>query len=354
MQAIRLMADNKRSLIILLLTGLFVYLLGTNPLSSFLYLTSGLVFFPLLMLMLAAVGGILPAVMGLALILLQAGRVLGGDGYWYALYLGPLTLAALFCFERNFSFWDTAKTLLFSFVVSVLVLFVIFQNKSGGNLYEGIASAAINALEKMHSRDQLLYTLWQNSLLSHGMEAGAQVFIDGPNGWTFKPEVLQEFYKQLNTRIAALSAAFLPGLLTTFAIYLSSLGLGLSVRLSRKKQPDLQPDMQSFSRWHLSNAMGRKLWFLAVGYLIALLARQSVLRLAGQMMYNVFFSIYVIQGLASLDFRLKQRGMRIGFRFVLLLLMFVVLQPAALILGLFDQGLDPRMLRQNINQTTQS
>lgn len=349
-QGIRLLADSKRSLIVLLLTGLFVYFLGTNPLSPFMVLTSGIVFFPILLLMLTAVGGWLPAFLGFALILFQAGRVLGPEGYWFAMYLGPVTLAALVCFERKMSFWDTAKVILIAFVISVLALFLIFQQKTGGNLYSSISKTAVDAIDNMQSRDRFLYLLWQNKLISHGMDASTVVFADAPGGWTFQPEVLDEFYKQLSARISALAAAFLPGLLTTFSIYLSSLGLGLSVRLAQKNQTNLLADKPSFSKWFIPRSAGRMLWFLAAGYLIAMLARQPVLQLAGQMMYNVFFAVFVVQGLASLDFRLKQRGMRVYFRFVLLLIMFVLLQPAALIMGLFDQSLDPRLLRDSTRQ----
>ena len=62
-------------------------------------------------------------------------------------------------------------------------------------------------------------------------------------------------------------------------------------------------------------------------------------------MYNVFFALYAIQGLAYVNFLLKRRGVRRFLRLLLLTLLFLFLPPVAMLLGLYDQMTDPRRLR---------
>ena len=231
------------------------------------------------------------------------------------------------------------------FILSTLALFVIFQYKAGGNLYSAIAQAAVDRLDRLPWRDSLLYTLWKSGLISNGQETGAQVFANAETGWTFKPEIIQEFYKGIRVRISALAASLMPGMLTTYSITLSTLGMGFAVHLGSKWRtcPDLL--MPPFSLWHIPWAAGKKLWILAAGYLLALLSSNLVFIVAGQMMYNVFFSLYAIQGLSLLDFRFKARGMKSWLRMGLLLLLFAILPPVAMIFGVYDQAADPRKLR---------
>ena len=88
---------------------------------------------------------------------------------------------------------------------------------------------------------------------------------------------------------------------------------------------------------------------LALGYLMTILSANPVFRIAGQMMYNVFFAFYAIQGMSYLNYIMKRRGTRPVFRFILLLLLFMILSPVAMILGVYDQVMDPRKLRVDEN-----
>lgn len=345
MREFRYLVDPKRSLLLLAITGLLVWLMQSGAMPAATYLGFGLILFPFLLILVSAQGGILTALLSVLLMLLAAVKVYGTSGLWLALYLLPMSVAFLVCLEIRLPFFKTAGAVLPSLILSMIALFLIFQRKAGGDLYGALAQSAIDGLENFPARDNLLYTFWKGGLLSHGQEAGAQVFADAGSGWTFTPEVVQEFYKQIQVRISALAASLMPGMLTTYSISLSTLGLGFAVHLGSKRNacPDL--GMPPFSLWHIPRPVGKKLWFLAAGYLLALLSQSLLLRMAGQMMYNVFFALYAVQGLSVLDYRFKARGMRAGLRLLLLAAIFALLPPLAMMFGLFDQAMDSRRLR---------
>jgi len=346
MRGYRYLTNTRQALLWLLITGALVALLLSAFLPALSYLAMGLLLFPILLLFVSALGGILPALMGLLLMVWGAVQAVGPGGLWVALYLLPMTAAFLICLEQKVPFFRTAGIVLAAFVTSMLLIFIVLQRQAGGNVYQAASQAAVEGLREMTLRDNLLYTLWRNGFISHGLPEGSEIFVStASGGWTFEPEVLEEFYKQVSSRLMALLAALLPGLLTSFAISVSLMGSALALKLAARYQTAPSLGMPPFSMWFLPRSVGRRLVVLALGYLVAMFSRNLVLQTAGQLMYNVFFALYGIQGLSYLNFVLKRRGSRRGLRFVLLLLLFTLVPPAAMFLGVYDQTADPRKLR---------
>lgn len=346
MGTIRLFTNPRQALVWMLLIGAVVFFLQMSFLPALTFLGVGLLLFPLLMLLVIALGGIIPAFFSLVLILLASRMIYGNGGLWLAVYLLPVSAAFVYCLERQLPFFKTCGVLIAAMVTGMMVVFIMLQREAGGNLYEALAKAAIEGLDQFPQRDNLLYTFWRGGLLSHGQEMGAQVFDSTPSGgWTFKPEVVEEFYKQISTRVTALAAGLLPGLLTNFSIILSAAGSGLAIKLGTRYSTAPSLAMPPFSKWFIPKAYGRKMTALALGYLVTILSTNPVLMVAGQLMFNVFSALYVLQGLAYLNFTMKRRGTRPVTRFLLLLLLFVLLSPAAMFIGIYDQFADPRRLR---------
>lgn len=346
MPKIRMITDVKRSLILLLITGLLSYLLQLNEIPAMSFLTIGLILFPILVLVSSAVGGVLTSAMVITIITITAHHIFSVSGLWFILYLTPLAITFHSCLHMRISFLNTVIAVFSTYLLSIVILFLIFQRMTGGNLYEWLAREATISLNSLPQRDPLLYTFWRYGLLSHGMEAGTQVFDPAPSGWTFKPEVLNEFYKQIKLRVSTLASGFIPGLMTTYAVSMSSLGTGFSVYLGKKQSSFPKIGMLSFSQWHIPKKWGGRLWVLALGYLLAMMTTNQVLSLAGQMMYNVFFSLYAIQGLAVLDYRMKAKNWRITLRIIILIILLTVLTIIPVFIGIIDQNRDSRKLRQ--------
>ena len=89
-------------------------------------------------------------------------------------------------------------------------------------------------------------------------------------------------------------------------------GAALALKLAARYRTADTLGMPPFSMWYLPKAAGKRLVVLALGYLVAMFTRSPVLQTAGQLMYNVFFAVYGIQGLSYLNFVMKRRGTRRG------------------------------------------
>ncbi len=351
MRGYRYLASTRQALVWLIITGVLVAVLLSAYLPALSYLAIGLLIFPYLMLFVSALGGILPALLSLLLIVWGAFQVTGSGGLWVLAYLLPMTAAFLICLELKVPFFRTAGIVLAAFVISMLVIFAVLQRQAGGSLYAAVSRAAIDGMKAMPMRDNLLYALWNSGFIAHGMPAGTDIFVStAGGGWTFAPEVLEEFYKQIGSRLNDLTASLLPGLMTSYAITVSLPGSALALKLAARYRTADTLGMPPFSMWYLPKAAGKRLVVLALGYLVAMFTRSPVLQTAGQLMYNVFFAVYGIQGLSYLNFVMKRRGTRRGLRFVLLLLLYALLPPAAMFLGIYDQAADPRKLRTDKTQ----
>lgn len=342
----RLYTAHRHAIIWLLITGALVAFLTASPLPSVSYLGIAPVMFPILLIFSSSLAGILPAAANLILMLWGAYSVFGVSGLWFALYLLPMAIVFLVCLEKKLPFFKTGAMVFASMAFSMTLLFVLLQRMAGGALYSEVAKAAIKGLNSLTWRDEFLYMLLKTGFISHGLPSDSQAMVQSLfGGWTFRPEVLSEFYKQINSRITALLSVYFPSLLTGFSLMLSFPVTGLAVKLGHRYGASPSLEMPPFSEWHLPKAANPALLILAAGYLLASFSNQVILGTAGQLMFNVFSTVSMIQGLALLNFFLKRRGLSPLVRFLALMMLLVVFPIAALFLGIFDQLADPRKLR---------
>ena len=343
---LKLIRKPSQAVIWLVVSALLALGLRTSALPQVSFLGIGIIIFPLIMLFASALGGALPALAGLGILGSVAFELFGVDGLWLLPYLGPFTLAFIICLEKEIPFFKASGILILTYVFSVLFVFLMLQHAANGDLYGAAASAALKGLEDMPFRDPFLLALWRSGFLQHGQDVSELVVKSAPgNGWVFRVEVLEQFYKQIDARIRFLLSALLPGLITSNAIGLSLLGSGLALKAAARYQTAPTLGMPPFSTWYLPRILGKRMLVLALGYLLTFLHNSPVVQLAGQLMYNVFATLYAIQGLAFVNFTLKKRGTKRSLRYLVMGLMYFLLSPAAMILGVFDQFSDPRKLR---------
>ena len=145
------------------------------------------------------------------------------------------------------------------------------------------------------------------------------------------------------------------------------MGLSAAMYLGRKARntisPDLPdssdavaptfplPDMPSFSTWYIPRKISLYLFPLAVGYLMTMFTR-GIFQLAGQMMYAVFATVYMIQGLSTASWWLKRMFSSSAIRLVILIIIFFLGQGVLVWIGLFDQFMDIRRLRSPMNTSS--
>ncbi|MDD4080017.1 MAG: DUF2232 domain-containing protein [Eubacteriales bacterium] len=349
MTGIRVLTNHRRTLLLLAILTALVFALSSIPLAPMYFVFFGLILFPLAGMGLAAVGGWLAILFGGAVVAWGATRLFGIPGLMVLAYMLPAAIALLISIEMRLPYLKAGLAVLASYVLGVLALYFFIQRAAGGNAFPYAAQEAILALEHLPQRDIFLYNLWKGGLISHGQPSGTQVFIENGNGWTFTPQVLEEFYKQLAYRIETLLQSLFHGMLTSLGIYIAAIGSYAALRLGKTAQPDSCPDlgMPNFENWHIPRPIGMKLWVLAAGYLLMVLGTSVVIQLAGSLMFNVFFAIYTVQGLAVIDHRLSHTRLNRWLRRALLIVLFIILQPLLVIIGILDQARDSRGLRRD-------
>lgn len=352
MTGIRIITNQTRTLILLTLLAALMFAFSSPPLSALYFVALGLILFPLAGLMLSAVGGWLPLLSGCALIAWGATRLFGQPGLLALVYVMPAGTALMVCLERRLPFFKTVLAVLGAYILGVLAFYLLLQHATGG-IIPYATKAAVSGLEQLPQRDAFLYSLWKSGFLSHGQPSGTQVFIEQGRGWTFTPDVLQEFFKQIAFRVEGFLQSVFQGLITSYGIYLAALGSYLAIRLGKSARPHSCPDLEMppFSLWYIPRAIGKKLWVLAAGYLLMLLGTDPVLQLAGGLMFNVFYALYVLQGLALLDHRLSRGRLGPWLKLLALGLLFVLLQPVLVFMGIIDQSRDTRELRGENRET---
>lgn len=353
MNGIRVLANHRRALLLLAILTALVFLLSAMPLAPMYYIFFGLVIFPLAGMGLAAVGGWLALLLGGAVVAWSAARLFGMPGLMVLTYMLPASTALLVSIEMRLPYLKAGLVVLAAYVLGVLALYFLLQQAAGGSIFPYASQEAIKALKHLPQRDIFLYNLWKGGLIAHGQPSGTQVFIENGNGWTFTPQVLEEFYKQLAYRIDTLLQSLFHAMLTSFGIYMAAIGSYASLRLGKTAQPDSCPDlgMPNFENWFIPRAIGRKLWGLAAGYLLMVLVNSLVIQLAGSLMFNVFYAVYAIQGLAVIDHRLSRTRINRWPRRTLLIFLFMILQPLLVFFGILDQARDTRGLRRHSQKT---
>ncbi|MHC1786342.1 MAG: DUF2232 domain-containing protein [Christensenellales bacterium] len=369
MQAYRLwLSPRSASLFPLLCMALVLLLMGA-PLSQFYMFTLALFLFPFITLLGASLAGVLPTLLSLLILSGGAWRSLGPDGGLAVLaYLAPLALCSLCCLQLKLPWHRTVAALLFIFVLCVMLIYLWMQRRSNEQLFSLIAQRVTGGIDSMPERDSLLQTFYQFGLLSLPDTIASQPLVEAGSGWTFSPAALQEFYKQIATRVDLWLRALLPTLISSHGLYVCTLGFFTAQhygqkqaqRLALKGPDDTRADelcpslgLPAFSLLHLPRKAGGILLVLSVGYLLARISGNATLALSGQMMYNVFSALYAIQGLALVNHLQKRRGSKPALRALTMIILFFVLQPALVFIGLIDQFTDPRKLRGPKAEDTQ-
>lgn len=361
--------SSRAALVSAVLTALSVVFLVSMPLSAVNLGILILFIYPFVLLMIATIAGFVPAVGAVAIL---------AFGMWAAtksltavvlssLYLlVPLvTLMAGVLFRQGF--WRTAGLMLATYVGSVLLLYVLLQALSGGNMAAGGAEAAVEGLSALPQRDYLLYLFTRSNLLRLDEQALGTVFIENGNEWQFTQEALNELMNQVRTRVDLWLRSAVPSLISSMSINLcvggTAVALHYGVRHAQrldfaldKQQPQLFKHIQPpvFSSWFIPKHYGNLLWVLAGFYLISRLGMNPTLFLAGGMMYNVFQAVYVLQGLSLVNNYQKARGTQPRMRGLTIVLLFLAVQPVLMMLGLFDQLRDPRKLRKAEGEGTET
>ena len=321
MESTRMNQSNKSAMMATLAVAVFILILYSAPYSP-MYLSISTVFlFPILLFILSGRGGLQAALTGFILMAVANYLRMGLLALAMStVYLLPVTMVLLYCLAKKITFLKTVIALAITYTLSVLLLYVALNLVTNNQAY----ALAVE------------YIMVNNGLLSlSGLAENTPIFDETTRDIVFLPNVLTELYAQARTRLDLLLRSLPPSLMTSFGIMLSSMGLYAGIAFNRRKIPNQTPEEQSryiasplpetppFSMWHISRMMSLYLLPLAVIYLITM-GMGGTMRLAGQMMFSVFTTIYSIQGLSVVNWWLRKFTSPVPLRMLALLLFYLV------------------------------
>ena len=341
----RLFTNPRQALVWLALVGAIVFLLKMSALPAISFLSVGIVLFPLLLLLVIALAGIIPAFFSLALMLLAARAIYGNGGLWLAVYLLPVSAAFSYCLDKELPFFRTCGVLIAAMVCGILVVFLTLQRLSGGSAYEPFPKPPLKGWTFSRCGTTCCTLSGRAAFYPMGRKPAhplkAPSLADGPSGLRCLKSSTSRFLHGFPPWPPRCCRAW---------IQLLHHPVGRRLRIGPQAGHPVRHRAQPADAALLQVVHPQGLWAadaaLALGYLITILSASPVLMLAGQLMFNVFSALYIIQGLAYVNFIMKRRGTtRPVARFLLLLLLFIILSPAAMFIGIFDQFSDPRQLR---------
>jgi len=280
--------------------------------------------------------------------------------FFAALYLLPMIAVLIYGTSKRIHFWKVLGGITGAMSLSLIAIFLILQNMTGGQLYQTAANAAASFVETSPLGNLLLYSLVMTGQLQlpESMRETA-VLYTAEGAFYFSAEAASELIKQTRSLVSDYLRAILPSLLTSGCMLNAVMGLGFgvhfgqrsrrrrAVRLNEPEQdiPDL--DMPPLSRWHLPRPWGLRIGILGIGYLLIRISAVETVALVGTLIWQVFAVCYSLQGLAAIHYTQKMRGTSKFWRVALIIAAMTLsfMHTVLIIFGIFDQITDSRGLR---------
>ena len=338
------------------------------PLTGVYLALATLLALPVVLCTAGLVCGLLPMLISAAVGLFSLYRSMGtmalGLG---AVYVLPILLAFLVIVCRRVSFWKGCAVLAGVHVAALAAVYLLLQQWAGGDLYTAAGDAVVSALQEWGLGDTMLYQLYAMGLIGLPEELAEGMLLPVLGGYALSSAARADLLLSLRTLINGLLALWIPSVIVSQSLLggvgclLSPLRFGYVAAERRAFRgngtegyvpgadgrravdfPDL--GMPPLSLWHLPRGVGWKVGAaLAAGYFLRQSAEPAA-AIAGILLYSAASSIFTIQGVALIHFMQRARGVRMGWRVAvpIVLLFFSVLP----LVGIFDQITNIRMLRK--------
>lgn len=412
MRSFPLIRSTKPTVIMGLLMVLPLVLMALNPVYQLFIPPAVLLYLPVLLCISGLWAGSAAAIAGLAAGIGTCLYAFGGmGGAMAALYLLPFTAAFVIVVEKRVSFFKAALIMGLTLLLSQLAAFVILNAQTGHKLYQAAGDAAAQTIASSDLCDALLVSLYQSGFISLRSElvndAFKSVAMLGEDATAILGVYVTDFGRQellmgLSSSVEDLVEQ-LPLLIVQDSIFFSIGGLGLGLYIGRIAQqrrvykgareaevraalnarkeavargetpgqptietaedfrkrlekaeqetPEGFPDlkMPPLSKWFMPRGVGLKVGILALGYVLMALAETPAIAMAGGIAFAVFSSLYMIQGMAALNFLQKKGGAGAVRRRVTLVIALLLFKTLFNILGIIDQLANFRGLREPLN-----
>lgn len=355
-----LIRSGKAAAVASLLLAVPVLLLSLSPLTGLYALFCILFLMPLACCLAAAVGGLLPGLVGLAASLFSAWQLLGPSGLaGCCMYLLPIFLVFLFLMGQKPAFFKGCALMIVTHILAIGCVYLYAQQLFDHQLYRQTADAAVTALSEMPECDMLLIQLYQAGFITLPSSLEDQLKLL-PNGlYLLAPDARQDLLLSIGSMIESLLLSLVVLVMTQHSIISGVACLLLPLRFGKlyhEKLAFLAPEgteiapfpdlkMPPLSLWHLPRGMGWKVGAVwVVGSLLQGAGGNESAALAGAILYYSASAVFAWQGAALMNFTQKARGTKRPFRVMIPILFFILgILPY---LGIFDQIINLRGLRK--------
>ncbi len=259
------------------------------------------------------------------------------------LYLWPFLIVHAYCFERKIPFWKSAAAHVAALAISQTALLMVLRSYVGGDLFAGGADYLVQLVSDSPNGSQYLLYLHMIGILP--LPADMNPTLNILIAEILKPSARIELLNSLRRFLELYLPSFLPSLLIKNAILAGVFGVVFPIQAARRLNIPVVK-MESFTKWHLNSSAGFKVLLLGLGTLLPSIFSGSYLLLAGSMMWEAFFTIFVIQGAALLDFFRTRTGASAASRWLWPCVIYATMPMLLFILGIADQFMNIRGLRK--------
>ncbi len=322
-------------------------------------------------------------------------------------YLLPFTAAFVYVVEKRISFFKAGGVMAGILLVSQVACFVWLKSLAAeGDVYRAAGDGVAALVRQSAMCDEILQVLYQNGIVTIRSEMKSAAFAMSGEYYVLTDTGRNEMLLSIASLVED-AVSTLPGMIVSGSILYGVGGLGLSLYIGRisaqrrafrykremevreavrarreaakngtpadgapkvetaqafrerlekaeQETPDGFPDlkMPKLSEWYLPRGYGLKVGLLALGYLPMLFSAAQAVVAFGQMAVAVFSAVYMLQGMASLNFIQKKAGVRAPGRRATLIVVFIVFREIFQWLGVIDQIANFRALRPPLHQNT--
>ncbi len=258
--------------------------------------------------------------------------------------------------KKGLAFPRSALCLILQMMLCQISIYAWMQIRYEGKAMEAAADALCDVIRREEWGDTFLAMLNSYGLLDLRVSAADGYSIR--NGlYVLSEEVREDLLSSLGLYIIALLEALTPACLIGHSVYSGVLTASfpiLSARARRKRLSEMrrtgagwlpEGEVPPLSTWFIPRGWGWRIGIFASGYALAQMQNETV-RVFGQILYQIFSSVYLIQGIAALNFFQNKRGAKKIWRILIPILILITVSDVLTIFGAADQILDPRMLRR--------
>lgn len=313
--------------------GLCVALSPVLGLSLFLPQTMTLM--PVLLLLLLGYVGPVSAAACSAVFIALAGMLFGGWGaLCAALLLVPVVLVSAFALDREHPFWVSAAAGCTAMFVAMSAVIMLLSALAGNDVVTAISGLTRRMFESSGAIGDAILS----GLVQMGIVGVPESMIGADGQLVLDAAARAEMVSALVLTMDTVLRLELPMQMATGSVAAGLLGQAvLRKGMLRRGEKVEYPPLRT---WRVPKGWGRVLGgTLAALFVLAQLAPSQV----SSMFYvfsGVFDQVFALQGIAAVCYMLHKRGKSRTVQGVVFALGYFVLSPAALMIGIADQGFD--------------